>query len=82
MSNAAMRIDGGAGSGRTIFMSGAKWLALLCRHILDRYERLVRYVGWYSDIGRRRGSCGSEVADGIAYRFHVDAPEAATASGG
>jgi len=29
-------------------MSGAAWLELLCRHILDRYEHLVRYVGWIS----------------------------------
>jgi len=25
---------------------GAEWLELLCRHIPDRYEHLVRYVGW------------------------------------
>ena len=24
----------------------------LCRHILDRYEHLVRYVGWYSNRAR------------------------------
>src|SRR3972149_7051887 len=29
-------------------MSGAQWLELLCRHIPDRFEHLVRYVGWYS----------------------------------
>jgi hypothetical protein len=29
-------------------MPGAQWLALLCRHIPDRFEHLVRYVGWYS----------------------------------
>jgi hypothetical protein len=29
-------------------MSGAAWLELLCRHIPDRYEHLVRYVGWNS----------------------------------
>ena len=33
-------------------MSGAEWLALLCRHIPDRYEHLVRYVGWYSNRAR------------------------------
>ena len=30
-------------------MPGAQWLELLCRHIQDRYEHLVRYVGWYSN---------------------------------
>jgi hypothetical protein len=28
------------------------WLELLCRHIPDRYEHLVRYVGWYSNRSR------------------------------
>ena len=30
-------------------MPGAAWLELLCKHIPDRYEHLVRYVGWYSN---------------------------------
>ena len=30
-------------------MGGAEWLELLCRHIPDRYEHLVRYVGWYAN---------------------------------
>ena len=29
-------------------MPGAQWLEMLCRHIPDRFENLVRYVGWYS----------------------------------
>ena len=33
-------------------MPGAAWLELLCRHIPDRYEHLVRYVGWYSNRAR------------------------------
>ena len=33
-------------------MPGAEWLALLCKHIPDRYEHLVRYVGWYSNRAR------------------------------
>ncbi|MGB8434531.1 MAG: transposase [Burkholderiales bacterium] len=33
-------------------MPGAQWLALLCRHIPDRYEHLVRYLGWYSNRAR------------------------------
>jgi hypothetical protein len=34
-------------------MPGAAWLELLCRHIPDRYEHLVRYVG----SNRSRGEC-------------------------
>jgi hypothetical protein len=30
-------------------MTGTQWLQLLYRHIPDRYEHLVRYVGWYSN---------------------------------
>ena len=33
-------------------MSGLAWLELLCRHIPDRYEHFVRYVGWYSNRAR------------------------------
>ena len=33
-------------------MSGAQWLELLCKHIPDRYEQLVRYCGWYSSRSR------------------------------
>ena len=33
-------------------MPGAEWLELLCKHIPDRYEQLVRYVGWYSSRSR------------------------------
>ncbi len=33
-------------------MPGAELLALLCRHLPDRYEHLVRYVGWYSNRAR------------------------------
>jgi len=29
-------------------MPGPQWLELLCRHIPDWFEHLVRYVGWYS----------------------------------
>jgi len=38
-------------------MPGAEWLELLCRHIPDRYEHVVRYVGWYSN---RRASSPRE----------------------
>ncbi|MBI5911761.1 MAG: hypothetical protein HY848_17670 [Betaproteobacteria bacterium] len=33
-------------------MPGAEWLELLCKHIPDRHEHLVRYVGWYSTRAR------------------------------
>ncbi|HEX9596153.1 MAG TPA: hypothetical protein VF982_04685, partial [Anaerolineales bacterium] len=33
-------------------MPGAAWLELLLRHVPDRYEHLVRYVGWYSNRAR------------------------------
>ena len=33
-------------------MPSAQWLALLCKHIPDRYEHLVWYVGWYSNRAR------------------------------
>ena len=36
-------------------MPGAEWLELLGKHIPDRYEHWVRYVGWYSNrAGRAR----------------------------
>lgn len=36
-------------------MPGAHWLALLCEHIPDRYEPLVRYLGccWNRARGER-----------------------------
>ena len=37
-------------------MPGAQWLELLCKHIPDRHEHLVRYVGWYSNRARRTRS--------------------------
>ena len=33
-------------------MPGAQLLELLCKHIPDRHEHLVRYVGWYSNRAR------------------------------
>lgn len=33
-------------------MPGVEWLELLCKHIPDRHEHLVRYVGWYSNRAR------------------------------
>ena len=50
-------------------LPGAKWLELLCRHIPDRFEHLVRYVGWYST--RCRGQRARAAAPAVA----VQAPE-------
>ena len=33
-------------------MPGAQRLELLCKHIPERYEHLVRYCGWYSNRSR------------------------------
>jgi len=41
-------------------MAGAEWLELLCKHIPDRYEQLVRYCGWYSSRSR-----GARAAKGV-----------------
>ncbi len=47
-------------------MPGAQWLELLCRHIPDRFEHLVRYIGWYSTRcrGERARAAASAVAMG------------------
>jgi len=57
-------------------MSGADWLAQLCRHIPNRFEHLVRYAGWYSNRSRgKRRRMDGELPE-IATR-EVDAREAA-----
>lgn len=33
-------------------LPGAQRLELLCKHIPDRHEHIVRYVGWYSNRAR------------------------------
>ena len=48
LSLAKMSYDAASGT----VMPGAQWLELLCKHIPDRYEQLVRYVGWYSSRSR------------------------------
>ena len=50
-------------------MPGAQWLEMLCRHIPDRFEHLVRYVGWYST------RCRGERARSAAPRDVDQAPE-------
>jgi len=46
-------------------MPGAESLELLCRHIPDRYEHLVRYVGWYSN--RVRGERAKKEQSGVEF---------------
>ena len=57
-------------------MPGADWLALLCRHIPDRFEHLVRYAGWYSNRARGKRRCMGAGALGIA----VEEADVATAA--
>ena len=47
-------------------MPGAQWLALLCRHIPDCYEHLVRYVGWYSNRARGERAKAQKTQDAPA----------------
>jgi hypothetical protein len=51
-------------------MPGAQWLELLCRHIPDRFEHLVRYVGWYST--RCRGQRARAAASAMALQAVQD----------
>ncbi|MDH4191454.1 MAG: transposase [Betaproteobacteria bacterium] len=53
-------------------MSGAQWLELLCRHIPDRFEHLVRYVGWYST--RVRGERARKAVPDAAVQAPEDHP--------
>jgi len=50
-------------------LPGAEWLELLCRHIPDRYEHLVRYVGWYSN--RVRGERAKKEQSGVEFTYHA-----------
>ena len=47
-------------------MPGAQWLELLCSHIPDRFEQLVRYTGWYSNRVRGERARRSAVDLGAA----------------
>ena len=50
-------------------MPGAQWLEMLCRHVPDRFEHLVRYVGWYSNRcrgERARSGATTPAADSTA----------------
>jgi len=46
-------------------MPGAQWLELLCRHIPERFEHLVRYVGWYSTRVRGERACKAVPAEAV-----------------
>ena len=59
-------------------MPGADWLALLCRHIPDRFEHLVRYAGWYSNRARGKRRRMGAGALGVAVQ-EADASTAARA---
>ena len=52
-------------------MPGADWLALLCRHIPDRFEHLVRYAGWYSNRARgKRRRVGASMQEAVVEEFN------------
>ena len=41
-------------------------MELLCKHIPDRYEHLVRYVGWYSNHTRNERAKSARLLAGVA----------------
>ena len=55
-------------------MPGAEWLALLCKRIPDRYEHLVRYVGWYSNRTRGERAKKALPRAGVALPSPVEEP--------
>jgi len=55
-------------------MSGAAWLELLCRHIPDRYEHLVRYAGWYSNRARGERAKKGRLPAGVTRSSPGEAP--------
>jgi hypothetical protein len=61
-------------------MPGAEWLALLCRHIPDRYEHLVRYAGWYSNRARGERAKKTCLQAGVAPPSVCEAPATEFAS--
>src|SRR2546425_3685929 len=61
-----LEIRPSSGSNSASAHPGAQWLEALCRHIPDRYEHLVRYVGWYSNRARGdRAKKASPHADAV-----------------
>jgi hypothetical protein len=50
-------------------LPGAQWRDMLCRHVPDRFEHLVRYVGWY--LTRCRGERARKAVPAAA----VQAPD-------
>jgi hypothetical protein len=61
-------------------MAGAEWLALLCKHIPDRYEHLVRYVGWYSNRTRGERAKKAALPAGVTLPSPVEEPATEFAS--
>ena len=47
---------------------------MLCKHIPDRYEHLVRYVGWYSNRARGERAKKTLPQDGLALPPSGEAP--------
>ena len=50
-------------------MTGTQWLQLLYRHVPDRYEHLVRYVGWYSNRVRSQRAANDAHAPMAMHHF-------------
>jgi hypothetical protein len=61
-------------------MTGAQWLELLCRRIPDRYECLVRYVGWYSNRVRSQRAANDAHAPMAQDQTEPDAADRAKAA--
>ena len=55
-------------------MLGAEWLELRCKHIPDRYEHLVRYVGWYSNRARGERAKKAYLPAGVAVLSSAEEP--------
>jgi hypothetical protein len=55
-------------------MPGAGWLAMLCKHIPDRYEHLVRYVGWYANRARGERAKNASLPAGGTLSSSVEEP--------
>jgi hypothetical protein len=62
-------------------LPGAQWLEMRCRHIPDRFEHLVRYVGWYSTRcrGERARQAGPAAAVQAVEDGHLVAARARSA---
>ena len=55
-------------------MPGTEWLELLCKHVPDRYEHLVRYAGWYSNRARGERAKKARLPAGVTLSSPGEAP--------